>query len=239
MNRIGRHDRRLTPPERGRSPRVIRAPAANTVYKEGMNALHQEPRQVFRGYEVGLRPDSPSPARNPFPGVVVLIEDGGRVLLGRRAEGRFLGGRWCLPGGFIEYGEDFLSAGLREVREETGLDVRIDSILSVVSNFLTPRVHTLVVVLLAHPVSGSAAPVREMISMPLPGIPCRGRSPRWPLRPTATSSAGITRHASAAPPWTSASPWRVRPDTGAALSCGIDENRKLSFINGPSMESAG
>ncbi|MGA2381793.1 MAG: NUDIX hydrolase [Spirochaetia bacterium] len=122
-----------------------------------MNTLHQEPRQVFRGYEVGLRPDSHSRARNPFPGVVVLIEDEGRVLLGRRAEGRFLGGRWCLPGGFIEYGEDFLSAGLREVREETGLDVRIDSILSVVSNFLTPRVHTLVVVLLAHPVSRSAA----------------------------------------------------------------------------------
>jgi ADP-ribose pyrophosphatase YjhB (NUDIX family) len=118
-----------------------------------MKELPLQPRQIFQVYDAGLRPDQHPPARNPFPGVVVLIEDRGRVLLGRRAEGRFLGGRWCLPGGFIEYGEDFLSAGLREVREETGLDVRIESILSVVSNFLTPKLHTLVVVLLAHLVS--------------------------------------------------------------------------------------
>jgi ADP-ribose pyrophosphatase YjhB (NUDIX family) len=61
-----------------------------------------------------------------------------------------MAGRWCLPGGFIEFGEDFLSAGLREVNEETGLSIRIESLLSVVSNFLAPRMHTLVIVLLAR-----------------------------------------------------------------------------------------
>lgn len=92
---------------------------------------------------------------NPLPGVVALVEREGRVLLGRRARGSFRSGAWCLPGGFMEWSEDFLSAGRREVSEETGLEVRIRSILSVVSNFLSPRLHTLVVVLLAEPAGGA------------------------------------------------------------------------------------
>ncbi|MGA2974121.1 MAG: NUDIX hydrolase [Spirochaetia bacterium] len=118
-----------------------------------------EPRQFFAAYDSGAEPAVARLPRNPYPGVVVLIEEADRVLLVRRQTGRFLGGRWCLPGGFIEYGENFLSAGLREVREETGLSVRIDSLLSVVSNFLAPRLHTLAVVLLAHPLEGGASPL--------------------------------------------------------------------------------
>jgi ADP-ribose pyrophosphatase YjhB (NUDIX family) len=91
--------------------------------------------------------------RNPSPGVVVLIEKDGSVLLGRRAGG-YGAGLWGLPQGFIEYDEDFLTAALREVKEETGLDVQIHSILSVASNFLSPGLHTLAIVLLARVVDG-------------------------------------------------------------------------------------
>ena len=91
--------------------------------------------------------------RNPSPGVVVLIEKDGQVLLGRRT-GSYGTGKWCLPMGFIEHDEDFLSAAVREVKEETGLDVEIRSILSVVSNFLSPGLHTLAIVLLARIVGG-------------------------------------------------------------------------------------
>ena len=105
-----------------------------------------------------LRPTCPSCGfiqyRNPLPGVVALVERDGRVLIGRRAAGSFRGGAWCLPGGFMEWSEDFLSAARREVLEETGLEVRIRSILSVVTNLLSPHFHTLVVVLLASPVGG-------------------------------------------------------------------------------------
>lgn len=93
--------------------------------------------------------------RNPLPGVVVLVLKDNCVLLGKRGQGSFNPGRWCLPGGFIEYEEDFLTAGIREVKEETGLDIRVMGILSVVSNFLAPELHTLVVVLLAEVVAGN------------------------------------------------------------------------------------
>ena len=92
---------------------------------------------------------------NPSPGVDVLIEENGKVLMGRRGPGSFRKGKWCLPCGFMEFDEDFLTAAHREVKEETGLEVRISSLLSVVTNYLAPRLHTLVVVLLAHPVGGT------------------------------------------------------------------------------------
>jgi 8-oxo-dGTP diphosphatase len=91
--------------------------------------------------------------RNPIPGVVVLIERDGQVLLGKRAGG-FGKGRWGLPQGYIEFDEDFLSAAIREVKEETGLDVEIRSIINVVSNLLSPGLHTLAIVLLAAVVAG-------------------------------------------------------------------------------------
>jgi 8-oxo-dGTP diphosphatase len=91
--------------------------------------------------------------RNPVPGVVVLIEKDGQVLLGKRAGG-FGKGKWGLPQGYIEFDEDFLTAAIREVKEETGLDVEIQSIINVVSNKLSPSLHTLAIVLLAGVVAG-------------------------------------------------------------------------------------
>lgn len=102
---------------------------------------------------------------NPSPGVVILITAGDSVLLGRRALSSFGAGAWCLPGGFIEYGEDFLSAAIRETWEETGLTVEICSILSVVSNFLVAELHTVVVVLKARILSGDPQPGDDLAEL--------------------------------------------------------------------------
>jgi 8-oxo-dGTP diphosphatase len=85
---------------------------------------------------------------NPVPGVVIVIEKEGHILLGERAGG-FGEGKWCLPQGYIEFDEDFLTAAKREVKEETGLEVEIQAILNVVSNRLRPDLHTLAIILLA------------------------------------------------------------------------------------------
>jgi 8-oxo-dGTP diphosphatase len=70
---------------------------------------------------------------NPVPATCVVAADGaGRILLVRRSV-EPKSGQWCLPGGFMELGESPENAALRELREETGMRAKIESLLGVVS----------------------------------------------------------------------------------------------------------
>lgn len=118
-------------------------------------------------HDIGGRPRPACPAcgfiqfRNPAPAVSVLIVDGDRVLLGRRS-GPPGEGTWAFPSGYIEYGEDFITAAVRETREETGLDVEIASILNVISSFVSPRFHFLTVCLVARVTGGEVAAADDL-----------------------------------------------------------------------------
>jgi len=67
-----------------------------------------------------------------FVGCSGVVFDGERrkILLTRRADN----GRWCLPGGHVEPGETVAEACIREMREETGLEVRIVRLIGVYSS---------------------------------------------------------------------------------------------------------
>ncbi len=69
--------------------------------------------------------DAAPEANSVRPAAAVAVIDDGQVLLVRRRDN----GKWSLPGGTLEMGEDLPSCALREVREETGLDVEVTDIV--------------------------------------------------------------------------------------------------------------
>jgi len=71
--------------------------------------------------------------RNPVPGVAVILVDGTKIALVKRAGSE----KWSIPCGCIEYGEDFVDAAVREVKEEIGIDSKPQKIINVVSNTWT------------------------------------------------------------------------------------------------------
>jgi 8-oxo-dGTP pyrophosphatase MutT (NUDIX family) len=78
---------------------------------------------------------------------VVLLRDGAaglEVLLTRRTlHARFMAGAWVFPGGAVDPGDGegqagLLAAGVREVREEAGIELGADAELVAFSNWITP-----------------------------------------------------------------------------------------------------
>lgn len=68
--------------------------------------------------------------RDPKVAAGVLVEQEGKVLLVQRAVDPKQGW-WCIPSGFVEYGESPEEAAIRECKEETGLDVHLTGLLDV------------------------------------------------------------------------------------------------------------
>jgi mutator protein MutT len=60
----------------------------------------------------------------------VVVDDRGRVLLSKRAKDPFAG-KWDLPGGFLEEGEDPLDGVKRELREEAGIEIGDERLLGI------------------------------------------------------------------------------------------------------------
>ena len=68
---------------------------------------------------------------NPKPTACALVvDDEGRILLVRRAT-EVENGKWDLPGGYLEEGEHPEDAVVREVREETGLEIEVGELYGV------------------------------------------------------------------------------------------------------------
>ncbi|MEC3995811.1 NUDIX domain-containing protein [Actinacidiphila sp. DG2A-62] len=77
-------------------------------------------------------PRSPAPNSLVVAASAVVTDDEGRVLLQRRKDNRL----WALPGGGMEMTDSLPGAAVREVKEETGLDVEITGL---VGTYTDPR----------------------------------------------------------------------------------------------------
>jgi 8-oxo-dGTP diphosphatase len=66
-------------------------------------------------------------------------------------------GKWCLPAGFVEAGEQPATSAEREVLEETGLDVQVDTIYDCWSTDEDPRTPVVSVAFRAHVIGGRLA----------------------------------------------------------------------------------
>ncbi len=60
----------------------------------------------------------------------LIFDDQQRILLTRRTDN----GQWCLPGGRAEPGESVEETCIREMREETGLDIRVRRLIGIYSS---------------------------------------------------------------------------------------------------------
>jgi len=94
---------------------------------------------------------------DPKVAAAVLVEQEGRILLVRRTSEPERG-KWTLPAGFVDAGEDPARAAERECLEETGLNVQVNSLIDVLYGLEHPRGAHIVIFYRAGIVSGSLMP---------------------------------------------------------------------------------
>jgi mutator protein MutT len=148
----------------------------------------------------------------PFVGVGAVIVDGtGRVLLVKR---RFepLAGQWSLPGGAVDVGETLEACVIREMREETGLDVEVGRVIEVFDRIMHDaegrvQYHYVLVDYVCRPVGGTltaASDVADVAWVEPAALP----DFRLTDKATAVIAQGISLAADAG--WTERSPAALR-----------------------------
>jgi ADP-ribose pyrophosphatase YjhB (NUDIX family) len=95
--------------------------------------------------------------QDPKVAAAALVIRDGRVLLVRRVN-EPARGKWTLPAGFVDAGEDPAEAAQRECLEETGLTVRVHHLVDVIGGREHPGGADIVIVYQADVVEGDLNP---------------------------------------------------------------------------------
>ncbi|MFG3437877.1 NUDIX domain-containing protein [Nonomuraea sp. NPDC047897] len=75
-------------------------------------------------------PEAPKPTSRKASASVFVQDERGRVLMLRRTDNDL----WTIPTGGVRKGETVAEAGVRECREETGLDIEVTGLVGVFSS---------------------------------------------------------------------------------------------------------
>ena len=106
----------------------------------------------------------------PFVGVgAVIVDDAGRVLLVKR---RFepMAGQWSLPGGAVDVGETLQACVVREMLEETGLEVQVGPVIEVFDRIMHDaagrvQYHYVLVDYVCRPVGGTLTAASDVVDV--------------------------------------------------------------------------
>lgn len=111
--------------------------------------------------------------RNPVPAVGAFVRKDARLLMVLRKYPP-KAGLWTLPAGFMEYGEAPEETAVREVKEETGLDVAVQRLFSVYRAGDDPRTRVVLILYEAEIVAGRLKPGDDALKaefFPLDNLP--------------------------------------------------------------------
>ena len=93
---------------------------------------------------------------NPTPAAGAMVVEGEKILLVKRAAPPKIGW-WCLPAGFMEWAEHPSRTAVREVGEETGLQIKLEGLFEVYSGEDDPRTNAVLILYLASIEGGELA----------------------------------------------------------------------------------
>jgi 8-oxo-dGTP diphosphatase len=91
--------------------------------------------------------------RNPIPAAGAILRRENSILLVKRKFAPRVGD-WCFPAGFMEYNESPVECCIRELKEETGLDIKITSPFRNYAGHDDPRSNAVLMMYLAEIVGG-------------------------------------------------------------------------------------
>lgn len=111
--------------------------------------------------------------QNPIPAAGAILVEEDKILLVRRAHPPRIGD-WTIPAGFMEWDEHPEQTAIREIKEETGLDIALTGFFEVYSGRDDWRNNAILILYLAEVVGGSLAPgddASEAVYFPLDATP--------------------------------------------------------------------
>ncbi|MDE2038169.1 MAG: NUDIX domain-containing protein [Patescibacteria group bacterium] len=88
---------------------------------------------------------------------IIVVNDEGKILVGKRKGSHAR--KYSIPGGHLEMGETFEQGAVREMKEETGIDISDPKVIAVTNNLETYKEegkHYVSVILLVRNYSGEA-----------------------------------------------------------------------------------